>query len=231
MECKFIDTLVVALQSFLQRAHPYIYSISPIYIKQYYPPDAFYLGFFAAITVESDDVIIDLNGHTIQQCEQHYLLQRFFNVIELNNRVFVQNEGVSSLNYQATDVPAASLNSNPAGEFITPSNIVIKNGSIGQSSHAGIHGNAVTGLTIQDVTVANFEVAGIQCNGCGDVIIERSTVGPSASGVPTLATFSNARFLEFFTHRLIPDGFDHEPEEYKDRLFDLFQETITFAGK
>jgi len=48
-------------------------------------------------------VIIDLNGFTLQQSKEFYLLQRFFNVIELNDRVFVSNNGVSSLNYQKTD--------------------------------------------------------------------------------------------------------------------------------
>eukprot|EP00581_Thalassiosira_minuscula_P005291 CAMPEP_0183739892 /NCGR_PEP_ID=MMETSP0737-20130205/58305_1 /TAXON_ID=385413 /ORGANISM="Thalassiosira miniscula, Strain CCMP1093" /LENGTH=128 /DNA_ID=CAMNT_0025974813 /DNA_START=167 /DNA_END=550 /DNA_ORIENTATION=- len=51
-----------------------------------YPPSTYYLGFFAAITVEADDVTINLDGHTIQQTEEFYLLQRFFNVVELNDR-------------------------------------------------------------------------------------------------------------------------------------------------
>lgn len=196
-----------------------------------YPPAAFYLGFFAAITIESDDVTIDLNKHTIRQCEQHYLLQRFFNVIQLNNRVFVPNEGVSSLNYQETDVAAPSLNSDTAGGLITPQNILITNGSVGRSSHAGIHGNSIVGLTIQDVTVSDFEVAGIQCNGCKDVTIEDVTVGPSARDVPVLATFSNARFMEFYTQTLIPRGFEEEPAHLQNDLDALFQETIAFADR
>lgn len=68
-----------------------------------YPPSAYYLGFFAALTVEADDVVIDLGGSTIQQSEDFYLLQRFFNVIELNDRVFVNNEVIASLKYQKSD--------------------------------------------------------------------------------------------------------------------------------
>jgi hypothetical protein len=48
-----------------------------------YPINQYYLGFFAAITVESDNVVLDLNGHTIQMSKEFYLLQRFCNIIEV----------------------------------------------------------------------------------------------------------------------------------------------------
>ena len=48
-----------------------------------YPINQFYMGFFAAITIESNDVVVDLNGHTLQMSKKFYLLQRFFNVIEV----------------------------------------------------------------------------------------------------------------------------------------------------
>ena len=73
-----------------------------------YPPAAYYLGFFAAVTVEADDVHIDLNNHVLEQSKEFHLLQRFFNAIELGDRPFVQNDGVSSLDYQATDRPLPS---------------------------------------------------------------------------------------------------------------------------
>ena len=200
----------------------------PMTLWNKYPPSSYYLGYFAAITVEADDVEIDLRQHTIQQCWEFYLVQRFFNVIELNNHVFVPNEGVSSLNYQKTDKPAGGA---VAGDLIMPSNVVVKNGIIGRSSHAGIHGNGITGLKVIDVTIKDFEVAGIHCNGCKNVCVDDVEVGPSASSVPSLATFSNARFLEFFTQTLIPGGFNRESSIYKQTLLDLFNKTITFAGR
>ena len=132
----------------------------PFDLWEEYPPSAYYLGFFAAITIEADDVEIDLNGFEIRQSDEFYLLQRFFNAIELNNRIFVQNEGVASLNYQETDTPAGGTDA--AGALFTPTNVLIKNGRIGKSSHAGIHGNSVVGLEINDVQISGFEVAGIQ---------------------------------------------------------------------
>ena len=50
-----------------------------------YPINQFYLGFFAAITIECNNVVVDLNGRTLQMSKKFYLLQRFFNVIEVNN--------------------------------------------------------------------------------------------------------------------------------------------------
>jgi hypothetical protein len=48
-----------------------------------YPINLYYLGFFAAITIESDNVILDLNGHTLQMSKEFYLLQRICNLIEV----------------------------------------------------------------------------------------------------------------------------------------------------
>lgn len=195
-----------------------------------YPPAAYYLGFFAALTVEADDVTIDLNGHVLEQSEEFYLLQRFWNAIELNDRPFVSNDGVSSLNYQATDRPIPS--GPPAGNIVAPSNVVIKNGRIGRASHSGIHGNGVVGLTVRDVTIADFEVSGIHCNGCKDVTIAKCEVGPSSASVPARAYFSHARFLDLYAQRLIPRGFAREPDEFRDDLLHLLEnETMTYADR
>ena len=141
----------------------------PFDLYHVYPPTAYYLGFFAAITIEADNVTIDFKGFSLQQTDEFYLVQRFFNAIELNDRIFVQNNGVSSLNYQRTDrlIEGEAL----AGSIVKPKNVVIKNGVIGKSSHSGIHGNGVTGLTISNVSIREFEVSGIHCNGCKNVVI------------------------------------------------------------
>ena len=68
-------------------------------------------------------------------------------------------------------------------------------------------------------------------NGCKDVLIQNTEVGPSARNVPVLATFSNSRFIQFFTDRLIPFGFGNEPAAIKDELLALFQDEITFGDR
>ena len=55
------------------------------------------LGFFAAITVETSDVTLDMNGKSLQQSDEHALMQRFFSLIELGNSPFLAGEGINML--------------------------------------------------------------------------------------------------------------------------------------
>ena len=73
--------------------------------------------------------------------------------------------------------------------------------------------------------IKDFEVAGIQCNGCNKVLIENCVVGPSSRRVRTLATFAHARFLSLYTKRLIPGGFA------RDGFAHLLHGTISFADR
>jgi len=54
---------------------------------------SYHLGFFAAITIETANVILDLNGHTIKQSPRHNLEQRFYANIELANSPFIPTQG------------------------------------------------------------------------------------------------------------------------------------------
>ena len=54
---------------------------------------AYTLGFFAGITVETDDVTIDLNGFTLKQDFSFYFQQRFFALIELASQPFIPGQG------------------------------------------------------------------------------------------------------------------------------------------
>lgn len=110
------------------------------------------MGYFAAIAVEADDVIIDLQGKTIRQSYEHYARQRFFNVVELASSPFVPNQGPGSLKTATYPYTAAS-------------NVLLINGVLGLSSHGGIHGNNNANIMVQNVTVRDFESAGVQLNG------------------------------------------------------------------
>ena len=50
------------------------------------------LGFFAAMAIECDNVIVDLNGYIFQQHLEHSLQQRFFAIIELADQPFIPNK-------------------------------------------------------------------------------------------------------------------------------------------
>jgi hypothetical protein len=76
----------------------------------------------------------------------------------LNDRVFVDNEGVSSLNYQEGDKQHPPQEKSKYPSIITVKNVEIKNGHLGRSSHSGIHANGAKGVKITDMEITDFEV-------------------------------------------------------------------------
>ena len=124
--------------------------------KIYYNKITYALGFFAAITIESDNVVIDLNNFSIQQSKKHYKQQRFYANIELGNSPFIPNNG-----------PA-----NFGNVFSNCNYITIKNGSLKLSSHHGIHGNNSSHLNFINLTIDEYEVGGISLNGCNNIVCE-----------------------------------------------------------
>jgi hypothetical protein len=163
---------------------------------------AFRLGFFAAIAVGADDVTIDLNGHTLAQCPEHALMQRFFALIETANSPFPSGAG-----------PADFISST---NFKGANNLAIQDGTLGLSSHHGIHGNRNTGLVIRGLEITNFEVAGISLNTPSDLTIEHVNVHHTRSDVPANGRFSNAVFLlQGVSTRLeAPDPLVVHPDTY-----------------
>jgi len=143
---------------------------------------AYSLGFFAAITVESKDVIIDINGFSIEQHKEHYLQQRFFSVIELADQPFISNQGPA--NFGKT-VKSAN-------------NCLIMNGNIGLSSHHGIHGNNCNNLYFENLNFANFEVAAISINGSHNIWLRNCKIIGNNKSIPVLGTYSGGRFLRDF---------------------------------
>ena len=113
-----------------------------------YPFHPYHLGFFAAITVEANDVVIDLNGFTLSQHPMHYLQQRFFACIELANTPFIFGQGPGNF-----------------GNLVSPKRVYIKNGYIGRSSHHGIHGNGMESVILENISISHTEIAGIALNG------------------------------------------------------------------
>ncbi|MCB1742216.1 MAG: hypothetical protein KDK91_17715 [Gammaproteobacteria bacterium] len=150
-----------------------------------YDPSGFGLGFFAAIVITADGVVLDLNGHTIEQSAEHALLQRFFSVIELAEQPFKPGQGPA-------DFGAAMASAR---------NVVIKNGTIGRSAHHGIHGNDNVNVRIHNVDFVDFEVAAVALNGVRGLLIERSSAR-NRKDVPVLGTFSSAQFIKPYVEYL-----------------------------
>ncbi len=115
-----------------------------------------YMGWFAAITVETDNVTIDLNHHKIE-ASQFFVDNHIFKVfsqIELDNCPF-------------SGVFFGALGTAFQGDtaFVSANTVVIKDGTLGRSSHWGIHGNNNSNIHIEKMRVKDFEVAGIELNG------------------------------------------------------------------
>lgn len=156
-----------------------------------YDPAAYGIGFFAAIAIEADGVVLDLNGFTIEQSAEHALQQRFFSVIELADQPFKPNQGPHSF--------GASLR--PA------TNCTVMNGTIGLSSHHGIHGNDNRRILLKDLKFRGYEVAACALNQVQDYcVIDCQTLG-SRTDVPVLGIFSAARFLRPYLNKMEADGY------------------------
>ncbi len=154
-----------------------------------YDPAGFGLGFFAAIVIQAEGVVLDLAGHTIEQSAEHALLQRFFAVIELAEQPFIPNQGPADF----------------GDEIVSAKNLVIKNGVIGRSSHHGIHGNGNENIIIKNVDFVDFEVAAIALNGVDGLVVKNSNA-TNRKDVPIIGTFSSTQFIKPFIEELDRTG-------------------------
>lgn len=158
-----------------------IYSIAPF--------GGYHLGFFASIAIESDNVILDLNNYTISQSIEHYLQQRFFSIIELASTPFIPPQGPSDF-----------------GAITYCTNVKVKNGSLGLTSHSGIHGNNMTNVLIENLNIFNYEQAGIALNGGETVYLKNISVENSSRNTFVNAQYSQSRFIRSFLENGINNG-------------------------
>ena len=149
--------------------NPGIYKLTEdIKLDKLFKKKTFSAGHFAAITVKSNRVVIDLNGYSIYQSDWHASFFRFFSIIELMDWPFSKKNGGQF----APNFPTTSANY-----------CIIKNGIIGRSSHFGIHGNNNSFIWLKNLTIKNFEVAGISLNFINGLICENLNIGPSSTNV------------------------------------------------
>ena len=166
-------------------------------LDQFYGP--YTLGFFAAITVETDNVVIDLNGFTLGMNREFYLQQRFFALIELGSAQFEAKQG------------PVDFGRNVVRGF----GVKIRNGHLGLTSHHGIHGKA-NDLIIEDLTISNFDVTGIQCNGCNEVIIRNVDIGGQNADIPVLGRYVHGRVM-LSRLRYMVDEYGDETLQFANR--------------
>jgi hypothetical protein len=140
--------------------------------------DQFLAGHMSALQITCDNVVVDLNGHCLRQSLLHYFEQRFFAVVQLGTTMFRRGQGPGLVQRVEGD------------RFRACANVAIINGTIGLSSHHGIIGNDNDNITLWNLTVRDYEVAGVQLNGVHNATIQDAQF----RGIPcvpvSFATFS-----------------------------------------
>jgi len=188
-----------------------------------------YIGWFAIISVEtSQPVKIYLNGHSLK-ASQEFIDNHIFNVfacIELGNSPFsgdlFYTAGVSYIG----DAKPISAN-----------NTSIAHGTIGRSGHWCIHGNNNSNIDLYDLCVEDFEVAGIQLNGCIDSCFRKIKVSGLKHEIhqtgTSVAAVSTLEYLRSFQNLDLPSSVKTKANFYADQLQaymtanpDIFQPTI-----
>lgn len=80
----------------------------------------------------------------------------------------------------------------------------MRNGRLGLSAHHGIHGNNASHVLLEDLVLANYEVAGIALNGGVNIVIQRCSLLGSRRDIPVRATYSAARLMLQASEPLVP---------------------------
>jgi len=163
----------------------------------FYPQDAYGLGFFCAISIYSSNIILNLNGFEIKQSSEHALQQRFYSNIELASIPFLPSQGPHTF----------------GSKIKYADRCIIKDGVLGRSAHHSIHGNLATNIIIKNITAYDYEVGILGLNGVRNIYIDHLRGQGHRTDVPVLGIFSSARFiwpfldaLETYAHRDISGG-------------------------
>jgi len=158
----------------------------PLKGDERYNNRAYSLGFFAAITIESDGVEIDLNGKTLKQSDEMAWMQRFYANIETASTPFISGQGPGDF-----------------GKTITsPKYIYIHDGKLGRSSHHGIHGNGNEYLVVDRVDMVDYEFVGSAINGGNYIVHQNCQILHNFRDLKVLATWSAALFAQQFADKI-----------------------------
>ena len=137
------------------------------------------LGFFAGITIETNDVVLDLNNYEIKMAKEYYLLQRFCSLIELASSPFIPKQGPGDF-----------------GEIVkSAKNCAVINGTLGLSSHHSIHGNSNNKVWINNVKSRDFEFGGFALNDSDNLLITNCEIGPNWQKVPVVGQVTSFIFM------------------------------------
>lgn len=148
---------------------------------------AYVLGFFAMIVIQCDNVILDLNNHTLEQSELFFHQQTFYSHIELASTPFILGQGPANFGEHEK----------------VASNVVIKNGCLGKSSHHGIHAPGYSkNIILDNLTFHEFAVAAIHLNGAHNVYINNIDIDNRNMKIKFNSLLSQAQFILSFLEKI-----------------------------
>ena len=192
--------------------------------KTFPVPGPYNLNFFAALTVETTGVVVDLNNFTIKQSKEHFLVQRFYSTIELASAPFIAPQGPS---------PGIS------GDHQSGKKVAIINGTLGLSSHHGLHGNSSSEILLANLVIEDFQVGGISLNGLKNSLFCNLTIRNTTVDVPVISSFSQAIFtLQFLENmmRMQPDETSqhivvNHKKKSREEIYNELNDSINKAKK
>ena len=136
-------------------------------------------GWVCALSIEHDDVDLDLGGHTMQQSDSHARSMRFFTTV-LIGRAFFRSATQGPFNMGGSECVRR---------------VSIHDGQFGQSSHFHIFSPCCADVKIVDLRCQNFEVAAVQLNSANDILVKNLLVGPNRAPVELGSAFTHAQLL------------------------------------
>merc|ERR1719216_383392 len=107
-----------------------------------------------------------------------YYQQRFFSIIALKSVAFPLNQGPGFFGM----------------EPVFANNVVIKDGTLGLSSHHGIHGHNNKNVTISNVHIRDFETHGVQMSYFENLKMSNVEIGPSSNMAHLKGEYGYARW-------------------------------------
>merc|ERR550525_1943432 len=122
-------------------------------------------------------------------------------------------------------------------------NVVIKDGTLGLSSHHGIHGHYNKDVTISNVHIKDFETHGVQMSYFNNLKITDVEIGPSSTTAYLKGEYAYARWTIQALERIRDDGDKYKEDEFPilfdgrdtalelDDIIDTLREQMDMAFK
>lgn len=175
----------------------------------------FQLGFFAAIAITGQRIVLDGQHHSLAQHPMHAILQRFYAHIELASSAFIVGEGPVQF---GTSIESAR-------------DIIICNTRFGRSSHFAVSGNGNGNVQLRNLLVEDYEVATFKLNGVHDAWIRNVTGTGHFREVPINGEFSQTTFLLQLMRNQLGKDDKHDSAYHRlRRLHDAAKHGVMTSG-